>query len=123
MAKADQFPALYAALRAIFVPYLDRLTVQTDAPGVICLNAPKSPWPDKELFFGKAEIGKRYVSFHLMPVYMHPDLLDGVSPALRKRMQGKSCFNFTQADPALVAELADLTAASVARMAADGYVV
>jgi hypothetical protein len=74
------------------------------------------------LFFGKVEIGKRYVGFHLMPVYMHPDLLDGVSPELRKRMQGKSCFNFTRTDPALLAELSDLTARSVARMKADGFI-
>jgi hypothetical protein len=38
--------------------------------------------------------GKSYVSFHLIPVYMFPDLLKGLSPALEKRMQGKSCFNF-----------------------------
>jgi hypothetical protein len=27
-------------------------------------------------------------------VYLEPSLLDEISDALRKRMQGKSCFNF-----------------------------
>lgn len=33
-----------------------------------------------------------------------------VSPALKKRMQGKSCFNLTAPDAALFAELKHLTA-------------
>jgi hypothetical protein len=32
-----------------------------------------------------------------------------MSPGLRKRMQGKSCFNFTKLDEELFAELAVLT--------------
>lgn len=40
------------------------------------------------------------------------------SPALRKRMQGKSCFNFTRVDDALFFELVDLTARC--RAAQDG---
>jgi hypothetical protein len=51
-----------------------------------------------------------------MPVYMFPDLLDSVSPQLKKRMQGKSCFNFKGADETLLAELAELTAQSMARL-------
>ena len=43
-----------------------------------------------------------------MPVYVDPGLLDDVSPELRKRMQGKSCFNFTSVDEPLFAELGDL---------------
>ena len=31
----------------------------------------------------------------LMPVYVNPSLLETMSSALRKRMQGKACFNFT----------------------------
>ena len=46
-----------------------------------------------------------------MPVYVEPSLLDGISPGLRRRMQGKSCFNFAKVDEALFAELEDLTRA------------
>jgi hypothetical protein len=66
--------------------------------------------------------GKRYVSFHVMPLYVHLDLLQGISPELRKRMQGKSCFNFTRQDDALFAELETLTAAGFARFQDDGTI-
>jgi hypothetical protein len=63
----------------------------------------------RPMFVAAAQIKKNYVSFHLMPVYGCPELLEGLSPALRKRMQGKSCFNFTTIDPAHVTELTALT--------------
>ena len=43
-----------------------------------------------------------------MPVYMCPDLLNGISPELRSHMQGKSCFNFKRVEPDLLRELAEL---------------
>jgi len=66
-------------------------------------------------YFGGTRVGKRYVSYYLMPGYVFPDLLDGISPELRRRMQGKSCFNFTKVDDVLFAELADLTAKALPR--------
>ena len=36
-----------------------------------------------------------------------------MSPALKKRMQGKACFNFTTIDEACFAELGRLTAAGL----------
>jgi hypothetical protein len=58
-------------------------------------------------------VKKNYVSFYLMPVYMYPDLLQDISPELKKRMQGKSCFNFKKVEPNLFEELAVLTRKSV----------
>lgn len=55
------------------------------------------------------KIGAGKVALHLMPLYSQPELLDRISPALKKRMQGKSCFNFTKMDETLLAELAALT--------------
>jgi hypothetical protein len=40
---------------------------------------------------------------------MFPDLLKGISPELKKHMQGKSCFNFKKVEPKLFDELAGLT--------------
>src|SRR6056297_575685 len=99
------FDPVFRALRSILVPFGDELTVTTDTPTAYVLDTPYSKRWKKELSFGKAEIGKRYVSFHLFPVYMYPDLLDGVSDELRGRMQGKSCFNFTRVAPTLLEEL------------------
>jgi hypothetical protein len=64
----------------------------------------------KEMFFGAVQIKKNYVSYHLMPVYVFPELLKDLSPSLKKRMQGKSCFNFKKVDQETLAELGQLTA-------------
>ena len=56
-----------------------------------------SPFPQHKghgMYFGSVEIGKAYVSFHLMPLYMNAKLTATISPALKKRMQGKTCVNF-----------------------------
>ena len=76
----------------------------------------------KEVWFGAARIGKRYVSYHLMPVYAFPDLLDGISPELKKRMQGKSCFNFTHVDEKLFKELEVLTEQGYERFKREGLI-
>lgn len=70
--------------------------------------------------FGGVEVKKAYVSVHLMPVYVHPELLKTVSSNLQKRMQGKSCFNFVKVDDALFDELADLVDISILRFENDG---
>ena len=59
--------------------------------------------------FAAVRTGMAYVSFHLMPVYACPDMLENSSPELTKRMQGKSCFNFKTADEKLFKELSKLT--------------
>lgn len=65
---------------------------------------------------------KAYVSFHLMPIYVKPGLLASLSPELKSRMQGKSCFNFTAVEPALVQELAALTQAGFDSYREQGFV-
>jgi hypothetical protein len=69
------------------------------------------PWG----YVAGTRLGKRYVSYYLMSVYAQPDLLASMSPELRRRMQGKSCFNFTTIDEALLAELEALTTKGIAR--------
>lgn len=44
-----------------------------------------------------------------MQVYVNPKLLDGISPDLKKRMQGKSCFNFKEINKEHLKELTILT--------------
>ena len=59
--------------------------------------------------FASVRRGKRYVSYYLFSLYLDPGQLDGVSPGLRKRMQGKTCFNFTRVDADLFDEIDALT--------------
>jgi hypothetical protein len=76
----------------------------------------------KPMFFGAVQVKKSYVSFHLMPVYMKPELLNKLSPGLNSRMQGKSCFNFAEIDKPLFKELAALTKAGYASYKEQGLV-
>ncbi len=117
-----QATALYDRLAAIFAHYRSTLIAKADEPGNLYLETPPSTAYPSGLFFGAVKTGKRYVSFHLMPLYVHSDLLDGLSPELRKRMQGKSCLNFTRQDDTLLGELETLTAAGFARFQDDGTI-
>ncbi len=109
MSPQSDFSVIFEQLKNILKPYAGDLTVKADTADTYYLDGPYSETWKKELFFGSAQIKKNYVSFYLMPVYMYPELLKDVSPELKKRMQGKSCFNFKKMEPQLFAELAKLT--------------
>ena len=109
MPVRNDFSVVFEQLKNILVPYAKYLTVKTDTPDTYYLDGPYSEKWKKELFFGSAQIKKNYVSFYLMPVYMYPELLKDISPELKKRMQGKSCFNFKRVEPDLFKELKALT--------------
>jgi hypothetical protein len=105
------FDGVFAELRDVLAAHAPAMVVTADEPGSFSLEAPR-PFAGKQepAFFGAVQRRKSYVSYHLMPVYADPSLLDGVSAGLMKRMQGKSCFNFTRPlDEATRAELAELT--------------
>jgi hypothetical protein len=122
MPDEESVNEVFSRLAAIFAPYRPPLIAKTDTPGDLYLETlPSATYPEG-VYFGAVKIGKRYVSFQLMPVYVHPELLDDISPELRKRMQGKSCFNFTAPDDALFAELRTLTEAGFASFRRDGTI-
>ena len=116
MSTQNDFPVLFEQLKQIIEPYAPKLTVTVDTPQAYSLDGPYSEKWKKPLFFSSVQIKKNYVSFYLMPVYLYPELLEDISPALKKHMQGKSCFNFKKVEPALFKELEDLTHRSVERM-------
>lgn len=109
-AKPD-FPAVHARLQAILQRYaVGTLQARQDTPdNYVLIGPPTERSRGKEVWFGAVRSGKAYVSYHLMAVYAFPDLLDGISPELKRRMQGKSCFNFREIDEKLFKELARLT--------------
>jgi hypothetical protein len=115
MPTQTDFPLVFEELKAILKPYAEKFTVTADATTDYSIEGPYSEKWKKKLFFGAAQIKKNYVSFYLMPVYMYPDLLDDISPELRKHMQGKSCFNFKKVEPELFKELAELAKKSCDR--------
>ena len=120
MPNREAFPEIFAGLKELLAPFAARFVVTADAPDSYALDAPSSPTHPKGLFFGGVQVKKSYVSYHLMPGYVFPDLLDGLPDNLRRRMQGKSCFNFTRLDDKMTAALADLTAAGAERYEREG---
>jgi hypothetical protein len=114
--------AVFTELRAIMAPCAAKLEAKKDDPTELYLDTRHLQKNKKPLFFGAVQVKKSYVSFHLMPVYLKPELLDGLSPELKRRMQGKSCFNFAEIDKPLFKELAALTKAGLASYKAQGFV-
>jgi hypothetical protein len=111
MPKNDDFQETFDQLKAIFKPYAARLQVVHDNDTNYYLDTHRVMKNKRRLFFGGVRTGKGYVSLHLMPVYASSALAETISPELKKRMQGKSCFNFKTPDEKLFKELAKLTKA------------
>jgi len=112
------FVPVFDALKSVLVKYEKRLSVKTDTPTeYTLLTKSPSPFPQHKgqpLFFASVRIGKAYVSYHLLPLYMCPELNKNIAAVLKKRMQGKACFNFkTMPEAELTAELKRLTDAGI----------
>jgi hypothetical protein len=106
------FAAVDRRLRQILEPLRSRFAVTRDGPEGMTVEIPGlegKPWG----YIAGVRRGKSYVSFYLMSVYSSPELMASMSPELRRRMQGKACFNFTKIDEPLFAELARLTEAGL----------
>jgi hypothetical protein len=108
-----------ARLRGIVDAYRDRLIVGS-VYGLETLTRPEAKAHD---FFAFVKPGTSYVSLYLKPVYTWPDLLDDISPALRKRLQGsRTAFSFAVVDEPLLAELAALVERAFLRYRKAGAV-
>ena len=110
------FGSVFLKLKPILAKHAKSMTVKVDADTEYTLYSKSpSPFPQHQgqpMYFGSVRLGKAYVSFHLMPLYMNPAVAKNVTPALKKRMQGKTCFNFKNyPEPELLEDLKRLTEA------------
>lgn len=112
---------VFDALKTIMEPHAVLLDVKHDEPGNYYVDTFHIMQNKQPLWFGGVQIKKHYVSYYLMPVYVNPELLATISPDLKKRMQGKSCFNFKTVDEKLFKELAKLTRRGLQDFRARGY--
>ncbi len=122
---------IFRKLRAILEKHAGALSVTNDTPDRYCLEGNVGPatvkaWGGKvkrpTIPIAWVEIGKSYVSYHLMAVYGNAPLTASMSTKLKARMQGKTCFNFTTEDTALFAELEQLTAKGLASFRKAGFI-
>lgn len=107
--KRKELSPTFSSLKAILKKFEKNLRIKADSNDNYYLNAGYDEKRKADIFFGAVQIKKNYVSYHLMPLYINPKLLDKISPELKKRMQGKSCFNFNEIDKKILGELSDLT--------------
>jgi len=112
---------VFDALKVVMEPHTRSLDVKHDEPGNFYVDTFHVMSNKKRLWFGGVQLKKNYVSYHLMPVYVNPRLLDDMSPELKRRMQGKSCFNFKLIDETLFKELAAITKRGLQDYRKSGY--
>ena len=115
----ERHGAVFAALHQILKPYENQFAVRTNRPGNCYFETRAASLNGRRLFFAGAKIKKNYVSFYLPPLYMFPDLLNRISPGLKKLMQGQSCFNFTKMDQDCIDELHQLTQSAFQRLKSE----
>ena len=104
-----EFKSVFVRLQSILQKHSGTLSVKHDTSTSFCLEGGVHPTHKTAIPIAWVEIGKAYVSYHFMPVYAKPKLLNGFSAKLKARMQGKSCFNFKSCDEDLFRELEQLT--------------
>jgi hypothetical protein len=102
----EELAAIEARLQAILVPYGDRLETAS-IYGIPTLRRPGASAHD---WFAFVKPAAKHVGFYLLPVYHHPELREGLSPVLAKRLTGKSAFTFPALDEGLAAELEGVVA-------------
>lgn len=125
MSVETEFPAafepIFERLKRIYVPLAPSAVVTAESRDNYQLNTPYTEQYKKELYLGGVQMRKNYVSFYLMPVYIFPELLSGISPELEKHRQGKSCFNFKRMDEHLFLELEALVEKGAQRFRQEGF--
>jgi len=120
MSQDTAFEPVFQKLKNLLQPYQEQLSVQEDQPGIYSLETVSRSFRGRPLFFGSAQVKKNYVSFYLMPVYVFPDLLVDLPSSLKKRMQGKSCFNFKHLEEIPLADLEDFIRLGFERYQQEG---
>ena len=105
-ATEGELEAVRARLEGLLDPYRDRLEA-FEIYGVPMLRRPGAKAHD---WFAGVNRGNGVVRFSFLPMHAHPELLDGLSPAVLKRKKGASLFAFSWVDDATVAALEALLA-------------
>jgi hypothetical protein len=114
MPKLSSLSETFTTLREVLAAQSDDLVITVDRPGDFQVASPTMrDRIGRPLAVAGVRTRKHYVSYFLMPVYAAPRLVQSLSPELKKRMHGLSCFNFTTIDRDQIKELSRLTKAGI----------
>jgi hypothetical protein len=128
---SDAFQPVFARLRDLLQAHESDFAITHNTTDRYGLEAPVGPatvraWGGKvrtpKIAVAWVEMRKTYVSYHLMGLNGNAKLIASLSKPLRARMQGKTCFNFTAVDDALLRELQTVTAESLRGLKKAGFV-
>jgi len=98
--------ALEGRLNRILEPYRAHLEAAT-IYGIPTLRRPGAKAHD---WFAFVKPASKHVGFYLLPIANDAALLESLSPALRRRLTGKSVFTFAALDEGLLTELEGVVA-------------
>ena len=70
-----ELAAVFVELRKIMAPYAAKLNATKDDELELYVDTRHIQKNKKPLLFGAIQVKKSYVSYHLMPVYLKPELL------------------------------------------------
>jgi len=121
MPRQSDFETTFTKLKVILQEFEPKLVVVADTPTHYALETTHVMKNKKRLYFAGVKIGKGYVSYYLMPAYACAEVREKISPELKKRMQGKSCFNFSTPDEELFKQLAKLTKVGFKRFTSKDF--
>jgi hypothetical protein len=83
------FAAARSALQKILEPYeksFQRIPGRSDR---YWLETKSAAYQGRPFYFAGVSMNKNYVSFHLVPMYLRPEMAKNISPALSRRRQGE----------------------------------
>ena len=110
---SDTLEEIQDKLRAILSKYCPPLAAKVDTPRRYLLYSIIDLVIDgrkrSEVYFAGTVIQKSFVGFYFMPVYGNPELIEALSPELRKCIKGKACLNIKKADQNLLKEIEKMT--------------
>ena len=93
-------------LRGLLAPYEDRLEWAT----IYGIPTLRKPGANAHGWFAFVKPATKHVSLYLLPVHENATLRASLSPALAKKLTGRSTFNFAAVDEALFTELEQVMA-------------
>ena len=128
---SSQLEPVFVRLRRILEKHAAHLSVADDSVDRYCLEGLIGPatlrsWAGKakqpRIPVAWVQVGRAYVSYHVMGISGNSKLLEGMSRQLKARMQGKTCFNFKRIDESLLQELEQVTDRGIAVFEKAGYI-
>jgi hypothetical protein len=121
----------FLALRELLGRHSKRLIVAADGPDQFALEAPIGPatvtaWRGQRrretIPVAWAQRRKSHVNYHLMGLNNNAPLVASLSPPLKARLHGKTCFRFRPADIVPGDELAAVTLRSIESLQRHGFI-